>query len=132
MKVRSDSFVPTETFLHLKDGLAETIAVTPDFWPDLAAGRHPSDGWLVTAYDIAAGPGGWDHWEMHPAGDELLYLTGGRAEITLEENGARRVEALADGQMLVIPKGAWHRAKVWGPARMLFVTFGHGTEHREG
>ena len=43
--------------------------------------------------------------------------------------GERRV-ALASGQACLVPRGVWHRVVVREPGRLLFVTYGEGTQHR--
>jgi len=44
-------------------------------------------------------------------------------------DGVREV-ALNAGRLLVIPRGVWHTAKMSGPARLLAITAGHGTQHK--
>lgn len=72
----------------------------------------------------------WDTWEIHPAGDELLYLLEGKATLHLLVDGEeRRVEFDRPGSALVVPRNTWHTAKVAGPCRILFVTPGEGTRN---
>jgi mannose-6-phosphate isomerase-like protein (cupin superfamily) len=70
--------------------------------------------------------------EVHPDGDELLYLVSGAISIRLElANGDRTVE-LAAGDAVVVPKGIWHRITLREPGTLLHVTPGpHGeARHR--
>lgn len=68
--------------------------------------------------------------EMHPDGDEVLFLVSGRVTVVLEdEEPPRRVE-LAPGEAVVVPRGVWHRVLLAEPSRIVHVTPGPGGEHR--
>ncbi len=72
----------------------------------------------------------WTCWEMHPHGDEVLYLLAGAASLYLYVNGAEQcVEFRQTGSVLVIPKGVWHTAKVEADCMILFITPGEGTRN---
>ena len=104
--------------------------VTSSMWPAsmLAKSRMASEkGRLLSALVMSAD---WKNWEMHPAGDEMLYMLEGNAIFVLElPDGTKEVD-LAAGRLLVIPAGVWHTARVSGPARLLALTPGLGTQHR--
>jgi mannose-6-phosphate isomerase-like protein (cupin superfamily) len=68
--------------------------------------------------------------EMHPDGDELLYLISGRVTVVLEEAGGERVVELAAGQAIVVPQGTWHRVVLAEPSHLVHITPGPGGEHR--
>lgn len=74
--------------------------------------------------------------EMHPDGDELLYLVSGRIDVIIEDGGdeetvgAERVESLRPGQAILVPKGVWHRVDVRVPSRLVHITPGPGGRHR--
>ncbi len=65
--------------------------------------------------------------EMHPDGDELLYLIEGAVDVVLDdetdETGERRF-ALDSGNAFVVPQGVWHRVIVKEPCRLLYFTPG--------
>lgn len=106
-----------ERYLHLdNDGAATTVEGGPVFW------RR-----LITASDLAEDMG---HWEMHPAGEELLFCQSGRFEVRLEGPDGETGVELGAGQAVVVPRGVWHRLLVREAGRMLFVTWGEGTRHR--
>jgi mannose-6-phosphate isomerase-like protein (cupin superfamily) len=84
-------------------------------------------GRLLSALSMDAD---WTSWEMHPAGDEVLFMCDGKATFVLELSDGLRNVALGAGRVLVIPKGVWHTAKVSEPARFLAITAGTGTQHR--
>jgi mannose-6-phosphate isomerase-like protein (cupin superfamily) len=75
----------------------------------------------------------WPTWERHPAGDEIVVLIEGEAEFVYETDGGEQSVWLRKlGDYVVVPKGAWHRARnVSQPVRAFFVTPGQGTEIRE-
>lgn len=123
------SFDPKNVYLDLLDGGAATvIPVTPEFWPELTSGAREIRGRLTAAVRLAADI---DHWEMHPAGDELLVRLTGAFEVLLEQGGTTRRATLdAATSCCLVPRGAWHTIKVRAPGEILFVTPGAGTEHR--
>jgi mannose-6-phosphate isomerase-like protein (cupin superfamily) len=92
------------------------------------------DGFVVGAPLMTANPP--HRGEMHPDGDELLYLVSGRVEVIIEDGGTEttvgveRVETLTPGHALIVPKGAWHRVNVCEPSHLIHVTPGPGDGHR--
>ena len=125
----SAAFDPRKVYLDLLDGgMAEVIPVTPEFWPELMSGKRDVKGRLTAAFHLAEDI---DHWEMHPAGDELLVRLSGVFEVLLEVGGTTRRATLdAATCCCLVPKGAWHTIKVREAGEILFVTPGAGTEHR--
>jgi hypothetical protein len=117
------------TYVHFSDGPdAKSIEVTPDFWQTIGARDDLRGGRLVTAHRFTAD---WPHWEMHPAGEELVVLGAGAVDLTLEDSaGARTTLALRGRGAVLIPRGTWHTARVREPSEMWFVTYGEGTQHR--
>lgn len=118
-----------KTYVNLDpNGAAERIDVTEDFWASLGDGRRRLDGYLITVSDIRDDMA---HWEMHPNGNEVLYLLSGKLDIVIEQAGReQRVPLRPEKPGVVVPSGAWHRAVVVEPGRMMFITWGEGTEHR--
>ena len=49
--------------------------------------------------------------EMHPDGDELLYLISGAVTVTLELADGDRLVDLGAGDAVVVPKGVWHQSR---------------------
>ncbi len=71
------------------------------------------------------------HWERHPAGDELLHVLEGEADVvTLTDGGPVRSTVRA-GSIFVCPRGLWHQVLPRSPLSMLFATPGEGTEHSD-
>ena len=88
-----------------------------------------ADGRLVSFHTFSES---WTSWEMHPAGDEVVFCVAG--ELTLIQEGADGAQTsltLRAGDYAINPPGVWHTADVAAPASALFITAGLGTEHRE-
>jgi mannose-6-phosphate isomerase-like protein (cupin superfamily) len=119
------------------DGTAVRLPGGGEFWGQLMSGAATDpgirrlmgseQGRLLTALPMNAD---WTNWEMHPAGDEILFMLEGNATFILELSSGPKEIALAAGRLLVVPKGVWHTAKVSKPARLLAITAGLGTQHR--
>ena len=117
------------TYVHLTDGPdAKCVEVTPDFWQTLGARRDLRGGRLVSASRFTED---WPHWEMHPAGEELVMLVAGALDLVLEDaRGERKTLTLRGRGAVLIPRGTWHWAKVHEPSELWFITYGEGTQHR--
>ena len=123
------SFNPQQTCVHLgADGLAKELPGGPAFWTlpedELAV---LDSGWLVSEYEFTSD---WSTWEMHPNGDEFVYLLSGAIKLLLEESKETRSLSLVGTGAVVVPRGVWHTAKVSAPSRVLHVTLGAGTQTR--
>ena len=68
--------------------------------------------------------------EMHPDGDELLYLISGCVDLVLEQDGVENRVEVAPGQAVVVPRGVWHRVVVREPSQLVHITPGPGAEWR--
>ena len=120
---------PELTYLQLgPDGSATPLAGGPAFWslPDAELERRHAQ-WLVSEFVCRAD---WPNWEMHPDGDELVYLLSGAVTLLLDRaDGVQRL-ALQGRAALHVPRGVWHTADVAEPSRLLHLTWGRGTRHR--
>ena len=119
---------PSTTYLHLGTGPeTQLLPVTDDFWvtldqrPDLHTGR------LVTGMVNDAD---WTVWEMHPRGDELIVVTTGSVRFHLDDGTTVSELTVNAPEYIVVPTGTWHTADTLGPAYLLIVTWGEGTQHR--
>jgi quercetin dioxygenase-like cupin family protein len=72
---------------------------------------------------------GASHWERHPAGDELLHILEGDADIVTLTDGGPVTSTVRAGSIFVCPRGLWHQVVPRSPLSMLFATPGEGTEH---
>jgi mannose-6-phosphate isomerase-like protein (cupin superfamily) len=119
------------------EGAAVLLPGGGEFWSQLMSGEATdpgilrlmgsAHGRLLSALLMHAD---WTNWEMHPAGDEILFMLEGKATFLLEFPDGLREVPLTAGRVLVIPKGVWHTAKVSEPTRLLAITVGQGTQHR--
>ncbi|HEV2611897.1 MAG TPA: cupin domain-containing protein [Noviherbaspirillum sp.] len=123
------SINPETTYVHLgTDGSATEVEGGERFWslpPDMI--NRFAQGWLISEYVFDED---WRNWEMHPHGDEFVYLLSGEAEMLLEEEAGIRNILLRNRGAVLVPKGVWHTARVRTPCRMLHITRGEGTQHR--
>lgn len=121
-------FDVTATYVHLPDGgNATAVDRTPGFWSELASGERHYDGRMMTASHMA---GDMDHWEMHPAGEEVLISVSVTAVAVLQGDGGEERTTLAPGTACIVPRGVWHRILVAEPGTLVFVTPGEGTRHK--
>ena len=67
--------------------------------------------------------------EMHPDGDEILYLISGRARVVFVDTADDDVE-IRPGDGLVVPKGVWHRVDILEPCQIVYVTPGPNNQFR--
>lgn len=83
--------------------------------------------WLVSEFTCDTD---WASWEMHPAGEEFVYLLDGDIEFLLELPEGLAAQRITGRGAIVVPRGVWHTARVFKPSRIFFITLGAGTEHR--
>lgn len=123
----------SESFLHL--GLGATAVPQPSFdgleWYAGYGARHGDDGAegrLVSQHTFTDG---WDSWEMHPHGAEVVICTEGSIALIQEfPDGTTEKVSLEAGEYAINPPGVWHTADVKERATAIFITAGEGTEHR--
>jgi mannose-6-phosphate isomerase-like protein (cupin superfamily) len=125
---RTEAFDLMETYVHLTDGAdARPVPVGPDFWATIDRRSDLDGGRLVLLFHAEKD---WDSWEMHPAGDEIVMLLSGDADLVLDGPAGERVVPLRGRQAVIVPRGVWHRAIVHAPCDTLHITRGDGTQHR--
>ena len=120
---------PEDTYVHLAvDGTAQKTPGGAEFWslsPDEMC--KFGQGWLISEFICTQD---WPNWEMHPHGDEFVYLLNGDVELVLELPTGTTSERMTGRGAIVVPRNVWHTARVFLPSRMLFVTRGEDTQHR--
>ena len=67
--------------------------------------------------------------EVHPDGDELLYLISGAVTVTLELAGGDVLVDLGAGDAVVVPKGVWQGSRSDGPWSLTGATMAPGFRH---
>jgi mannose-6-phosphate isomerase-like protein (cupin superfamily) len=89
-------FNPGERYLFLADGGGQfPIDDISRFWDELMG-----DGELSADMN---------HWEMHPEGNEVLFVLSGGMDLVLDELAGERTVRLDPEQAGVVPQGIWHR-----------------------
>ena len=73
--------------------------------------------------------------EVHPDGDEFLYVVSGTIELVLDDGdehkiGAETVLVLRAGDACVVPRGMWHRLTAVEPTYLVHVTPGPNCGYR--
>jgi mannose-6-phosphate isomerase-like protein (cupin superfamily) len=114
-------------FVHLENnGNINGLLVNEKFWSK--GSTHLQSGRLMGVMNLDAGP---SHWEVHPDGDELLYLLSGSMDVVLESDGKNSAITLTGSSSCIVPKNTWHQTIANGPCTLLFITPSKDTHHRE-
>ncbi len=113
------------TYLHMGEDLGVTaVEVGPEFWATIGQRTDLHPGRMAMQFRFSED---WGSWEIHPAGDEVVYLLEGAMDLILDEGGEHRTVELRGRAAVVVPKGTWHTANVLEPSAALFLTPGAGT-----
>ena len=94
------------------------------------AGRAPEriDGFTIGAPRIT---GDAPHdGEVHPDGDEVLFLISGAVTVTLELADGDRLVELGAGEAVVVPKGVWHKITMRDHGQLIHITPGPNGDAR--
>jgi quercetin dioxygenase-like cupin family protein len=67
--------------------------------------------------------------EVHPDGDEILYVVSGRLRVTGESEPNAAIE-LGAGDACIVQKGEWHLVKVLEKTQLIHITPGPNGGHR--
>ncbi len=104
-------------------------SVSENFYQELDAFDGFKNHVLISQFAFDAA---WPTWELHPAGDELVFLLAGDTDLVLATDAGEEVVRIATpGDYAVIPKATWHTARPHAPTTMLFFTPGQGTLNAE-
>ncbi|MEM7220949.1 MAG: cupin [Pseudomonadota bacterium] len=113
------------------DNTAATKARTPSFYQEL---DDEFDGFAghVLIQKFTFGDA-WPTWEMHPEGDEFVYLLDGDTDFVLYNPAGEDavVRVREPGSYVMVPSGVWHTARPHAQTTLLFVTPGNGTLNAE-
>ena len=113
------------------DADTETVAINRKFSAQIMPARAdpavPVDGYT---FGVATMTENSPHdGEMHPDGDEVLYLIDGKVRVTLETDPVQVLEMMP-GDGAVVPQGVWHKVDILEPSRIVYLTPGPGGEYR--
>lgn len=67
--------------------------------------------------------------EVHPDGDEILYVISGRLRVVGDSSPESPLE-LGPGESCVVRSGEWHRVEILEKTQLLHVTPGPNGDHR--
>ncbi len=67
--------------------------------------------------------------EVHPDGDEILYVISGALSITSDSNSGE-VMNLGPGDACIVEKGEWHQVNVLEKTQLMHITPGPNGGHR--
>ena len=67
--------------------------------------------------------------EVHPDGDEIIYLISGRARVIGESEPSDAID-LGPGDACIVRKGEWHRVVVVEPVQLIYITPGPRGNYR--
>jgi mannose-6-phosphate isomerase-like protein (cupin superfamily) len=67
-------------------------------------------------------------WEHH-LGDELLHILEGGCRLTVRREAEEEARDLGPGDLVIVPKGCWHRNDAPGGVTMLYLTPSEGNRH---
>ena len=67
--------------------------------------------------------------EVHPDGDEILYVVSGSIQVTAESEPDAPL-VLRAGAACIVPKGEWHNVHVLEKTELVHITPGPSGDHR--
>lgn len=119
-----------QNYLSLKtNGEIEKLEGGEQFWGKSGEELDKlGEDWLITEFESTED---WQSWEMHPAGEEIVYLLRGAADLILEKDEVRKKIELRGKGLVIIPPETWHTAKIFEPSVFLIITLGKDTQHRQ-
>jgi mannose-6-phosphate isomerase-like protein (cupin superfamily) len=107
------------------------IGVSHDFMASMIVDRPdpqlPVDG---ATFGVATMSENSPHGgEMHPDGDEVLYLIFGRIRVVFLDSPIDDFD-VEPGDGLIVPKGMWHRVDILEPSQIVYLTPGPNNEYK--
>ena len=102
------------------------LTFLPDRTPT-GVGEDSADAFMrLSAYrDGAIFVGHWagtSEWERHTAGDEIVMVVDGTTTIFFLHGETEHPATLRAGQLVVVPRGTWHRFETPVGVKVLSVT----------
>jgi mannose-6-phosphate isomerase-like protein (cupin superfamily) len=131
MSTEVKTMEPHKTYIQLKPTGETAPHQAGEFWKAVAGGHisFQNFGYMFSSYKYPSGHA--TNWEMHPKGDEVLYLVTGKVTVVMRSQSEENATELTERQALIVPRGTWHRFVTNAPTELIGVTWGEGTEHRE-
>ncbi len=89
------------------------------------------DDWAIASFHVESDLDvHGDHWEIHPAGQEIVSVLSGQARLVLRAESADEQEetvTLSAGTACVVPQNRWHRLEIDGPTDLQSIGLRGGT-----
>lgn len=113
------------------DSKSHTVGLNSDFDAELVPARSDPEPRVngVTIGMVTMTENSPHNGEMHPDGDETLYLVSGRVKVTLEYE-QDEIIVMKPGDGMIVPKGIWHRVDILEPSTIFYATPGPNGEYR--
>ena len=119
------SFIENYAVLD-KEGSISDIEGGDSFWSQTPEELDKiGESWLITEFEFNED---WTTWEMHPNGEEIVYLLSGSMDLILDKDGQQQTIELRKKGLVIIERETWHTAKVFEPSKMFVITFGKDTQ----
>jgi len=67
--------------------------------------------------------------EVHPDGDEILYVVSGRLRVTGESDPSAALE-MGPGDACIVRRGEWHRVNILERTQLIHITPGPNGDYR--
>jgi mannose-6-phosphate isomerase-like protein (cupin superfamily) len=110
--------------LHIHRDLSASTSIRKPGPPERIDGMTVG---IVTLTDDALPP---HRGEVHPDGDEILYVITGRLRVTGESEPTAAVE-VGPGEACIVGKGEWHRVTLLeSPTQLIHITPGPNADYR--
>ena len=127
----------SRTPIHIQDAHAQQAGaiVLTDFTFDGPGfqgyiEQHCNDDHPGRLMMVESTPVDWATWEMHPHGEEIVFVLSGKGEFIQQIDGEEQRIPVSAGVCLVNPAGVWHSADVEEPITAIYVTPCPGTNHK--
>lgn len=113
------------------DPTVDSVGLDHDFLASLVPDRPdppiPVDG---ATFGVATMSENSPHGgEMHPDGDEVLYLISGSIRVVFPDDPIEDIE-VSPGGGLIVPRGMWHRVDILEPSQIAYLTPGPNNRFR--
>ena len=108
------------------DDAVAALTLLPDRTPTTTVEQSRDAFTLLSTYregGIFVGHwAGSSEWERHTVGDEIVMVIDGETTITFLSDAGERSAPLAAGELVIVPRGTWHRFDTPRGVKVLSVT----------
>jgi mannose-6-phosphate isomerase-like protein (cupin superfamily) len=107
------------------DATIDGLTFLPDRTPTSGAEAATAFARLADYRDGAVFVGHWagtSEWERHPVGDEVVMVVDGETTLVLVVDGVERPQTMSRGDLIVVPRGTWHRFETPEAVKVLTVS----------